>query len=676
LSRPVRYTVILALVGLGTLLAAVGGWRYARASAPVNGPIVLVSIDALRADRVSAYGGRTKTPNIDALAADGIVFERAYAQVPQTLPSHASLLTGRLPHENGVRDGAGFTLKPSERTLAEMLEDRGYATGGIVSSFLLRADTGIGQGFAFFDADLESPEDHSHPLARPGADAEKVAERWLDSLGTSRALLFLHLADLLPGQSADDAPATYEQRITAADDVVGRLMQYLKAHQLYDRSTIILLADHGEGLGEHGETRHGLLAYEETLRVPLIIKQPGGEQKGRRVRDVVRLVDVAPTVLDLTKAPIPGNLHGRSLTPLLSGGTLSPAHAYSETLFGKYHFGWSDLVSVTDGKYRYISAPREELYDLETDPAERQNLASAQPKIVAALKAALKDLSEQGPAPKAEPVSESDREKLEALGYVGTFMPSLPSADPADPKDGVEIVERFRAAVARADAGELADAIDQFRALSALAPGNADIWRHLANVAAKAERSDVALDAWKQAADLLPADAATQIGAANAALRARKIEDARRFARVVLDIPRVEALDQGAAHEVLARAALTVRNLEEARTEAALAEELAPGRPVSAYITGRIAFDRRRYAEALESFEPALTVLDKTPDAKLADLRLLTAEALSATGRYSEAEYLFMRELEDNPQSVRARSGLTSVYKSTGRTDEAEALTH
>ena len=189
---------------------------------------------------------------------------------PQTLPAHASLLTGRLPFETGVRDVAGYRLPESARTLAELLRDRGYATGGIVSSFLLRKDTGIARGFAFFDAELPAPHDGStdDSLMRDGAESEQVAEHWLDSIGTSRAFLFLHFAEphaprSAPERFTETAATPYDAEISYADENVGRLVRYLKAHQLYDRSTILLVSDHGEGLGEHGENGHGLLAYAE-----------------------------------------------------------------------------------------------------------------------------------------------------------------------------------------------------------------------------------------------------------------------------------------------------------------------------------------------------------------------------------------------------------------------------
>ena len=276
MARPLRFTFILILAALGTGLAAVGGWRYARASAPVNGPIVVISIDTLRADHLPVYGYRKgHTPAIDELARDGVVFERAYSHSPQTLPAHASLLSGRLPFETGVRDNLGFVIKGTERLLPQLLRERGYATGGIVSAYVLRKETGISQGFDFFDGEMPpgSPERLVGQVKRDGSESEAIAEHWLDSLGSSRAFLFLHLYEphkpYTPAvRFAELAP--YDAQIAYADEIVGRLVRYLKTHQLYDRSTIVLLSDHGEGLGDHGEQEHGLFVYEEAVHVPLI----------------------------------------------------------------------------------------------------------------------------------------------------------------------------------------------------------------------------------------------------------------------------------------------------------------------------------------------------------------------------------------------------------------------
>ena len=398
MSRPLRFTFILILAGLGTGLAAVGGWRYARASAPVSGPIVVISIDTLRADHLPAYGyTKVKTPAIDALAADGTVFERAYSHAPQTLPAHASILSGQLPFETGVRDNVGFTVKAGERLLPQMLHERGYATGGIVSAYVLRKETGISQGFDFFDDEMppSSPELSIGQVQRDGGESEKIAEHWLDTVGTStRVFLFLHLYEPHKPYAPPDRFAAL--RAVRRRDRLRRRnrrppgRQYLKSHQLYDRSTIVLLSDHGEGLGDHGEQEHGLFVYDEAIHVPLIVKQEGNAGAGRRIADLVQHIDLVPTILDLVKAPGAGSLRGRSLKPLLkASGKLQPSTIYSEALYARYHFGWSELTALTDERYRYIRAPREELYDLARDPRERTNIAEERPQPRQALRGAL-----------------------------------------------------------------------------------------------------------------------------------------------------------------------------------------------------------------------------------------------------------------------------------------------
>jgi arylsulfatase A-like enzyme len=682
LSRSARHTFILVLVSLSGCLAAFGGWRFAKASAPVNGPIILISIDSLRADHLPAYGYTSaKTPALDALAADGIVFERAYAHVPQTLPAHAALLTGRLPSETGVHDVAGYTLPNSARTIAELLRDRGYATGGIVSSFLLRKDTGIDRGFTFFDADLPEP-DHRTPdewLTRDGAVSEEIAEHWLDSAGTPRAFLFLHLAGPhapydAPERFANAAP--YDAEIAYADEVVGRLIRYLKTHQLYDRSTILVVSDHGEGLGEHGEQGHGLLVYEEALRIPLIVKQPAGEGRGRRVSVPVQQIDLVPTILDLAKAPGAGGLRGRSLTPLFAGGSIAAAPVYAESLFGEYRFGWAPLRSLIDGRYQLVtSGSRDELFDLTESAATRRDLSAEKRDVVAAAKKTLSELLARAPAAKPSPVTPTDRERFEALGYVG--LPGAPRSTDTElpiPMDHVEFVEDYRSAVTLAHAGSWQEALDAFRGLTREQPQMPDVWLQLARTAARNERQDVAIDAFRHALALDPDNVAGHLGAAASSLRARRLDDVVMHAQWVLDNADTHAVQKAEAHELLARVALSRRDAELARSEAAAAEREDSKRPVGAFIEGRLAMDQGRYPEAVDSLTAALAAADKSGRPPLADLRVFAAEALIRVDRIDEAEALLDAERLAFPANVRARAALQALYRATGRAREAAAL--
>jgi arylsulfatase A-like enzyme/Tfp pilus assembly protein PilF len=667
LARPFRYTFIIALVALSTCLAAVGGWRYARASAPVNGPVILVSIDSLRADRLPAYGyAPGRTPAIDSLAADGVVFERAYSHVPQTLPAHAALLTGRLPFETGVRDSAGDVVPDSERLLAEMLSDRDFATGGVVSSYLLRAETGVDQGFDFFDAELPAHGD-AYSLRRDGMESVRVAERWLASAGTTRAFLFVHVDD---PRALGDAPdrlsdlAPYDARVTQADEAVGHLVRYLKTHQLYDQSTVILVADHGEGLGDHGEQRHGLFVYDETVRVPLIIKPAAGTGAGRRIQAPVQHIDLVPTILDLAKAPRPGNLRGRSLTPLFDGSeSLPPAPIYAESMFGATHFTWAELTSVVDDGYRYIRAPREELYDLAADPDERENLATSKPDVAARLRATLGRFLRDADRTQGEPRSTPEKEvaRYETLGYVGE--PSVHFVGPrehVDPKDRWQLVEQYRRAIDLAASEEWNGAIEAFRALLKQEPLMIDAWLRLARVATLSERHDLAADAYKRVVQHEPANIEAQLAAAASLLRAKKYDEARQLAQRAGD-----AMDEtparSLAHELLARVALARRQYELARTEAELAENADPRRPVVAYVDGRIAFDEQRYLDAVERFDPLLTSVEDPKLPAIGDLRLHAAEALVHVGRLDDAEQLLQLELAAAPLNARARGGLAAV---------------
>jgi choline-sulfatase len=687
-SRPIRFTFILGLAALATVFAAVGGWRFARASAPLNGPIIIVSIDSLRADRLPAYGYTgVRTPALDALAADGVVFERAYSHSPSTLPSHAAMLTGRLPFETGVRDNVGFTLKTSERSLAQMLRDRGYATGGVVSAFALRKATGIGSGFEFFDSDLRPDATGATTvghLKRDGAASEAIAERWLTSVGSSRALLFLHLDEphkpyVLPDRFGEYPE--YDGAVAYSDEILGRLVRYLKSHQMYDRSTIVVLSDHGEGLGDHGEQQHGLFLYDEAIHVPLIVKQEGNAGAGRRVSSVVQHIDLVPTILELVKTSIPGGLRGRSLKPLLDGTGQVPARpVYSESLYARYQFGWSELVSVTDERYRYVKAPTEELYDLSRDPDERTNIAR-DPSAAAQLRTLRASLDRLTAGAKMQPpvdsLSADERDRLQALGYFGgrTLTPNAAGkaiADPKDPKDYVETVERYRAAIEVAGARRWRDAIGRLQQILGDDPEMPGLWSQLAGFALRIDRFDLAADAFKHYAALMPASPDGYLGAATALLKQRKLDEARAMATRAADVAAdTDRKSRASAYEILARIAVARRDAEAARAEAARSSDEDPRVPVPAFIDARLLYEQGRFADALPLFEQALEQQKKTVGIALPDLHYYAADTYGRLDRYSEAETEFLAELHDFPYHLRARAGLATLYHTMSRDDEA-----
>jgi len=349
--------------------------------------VLLVSIDTLRADRLPAYGyAKGRTPRLDALARRGIVFEEAYSHCPLTLPAHASLLTGLLPPRHGVRDNVGFTLEQEHRTLAARFKAAGFRTGGAVSAFVLRRQTGIAEGFEEYDDALES-EGAVESLAavqRDGAVAVDSLARWIEGLAGARFFAFLHLYEPHSPYSPPErfrGADPYDGEVAYVDELVGRLIDRLKGRE---RLIVAVTSDHGEGLGDHGEAEHGIFLYREAVRIPLLLRLPRDAGAGTRVASPVAQVDIPATLLDLAGLSAEG-LDGISLRPALAGGDVPARRVYSETFYPRYHFGWSELQAVTEGRFRFIRAPRPELFDLLRDRGEKRNVAGDRSGAVAAM---------------------------------------------------------------------------------------------------------------------------------------------------------------------------------------------------------------------------------------------------------------------------------------------------
>ncbi len=362
--------------------------------------VVLITLDTLRADHLPSYGyAGVKTPNLDRIAAESIQFERAFAHAPLTLPSHTSILTGRLPISHGVRDNAGYHLEDSETTIAEILKSRGYSTSAFVSSFVLDSVFNINQGFDFYYDNFDTAEFQGlDPRAIERRADETLAEvqLWIDKNSAKKFFAWVHFYD---PHDPYDPPEPYRSEYTSipydgevayTDWAVGQLVSKIESAGLMSKTIFVITADHGEGLGEHGESRHGLFIYNSTVHVPLLIRLPGG--KNRRVEQLVRHIDLTPTILDLLGVSVPKNIQGASVIPLLKGQEKSERFAYSESLYSSLHYGWAPLESVTSKKYKYIQAPRAELFDLESDFSESTNLAVKNGPLARAMKSELQEI--------------------------------------------------------------------------------------------------------------------------------------------------------------------------------------------------------------------------------------------------------------------------------------------
>jgi choline-sulfatase len=674
--------IVTAIAG-----AAMAGWLIARTSPTPFGPVILISIDSLRPDRLGAYRSRrATTPNLDALAAEGVVFERAYSHSPLTVPAHMSILSGRLPFEIGARDDEGYVLPEKLPLLPALLHRRGFKTAGIVSSPLLGRETRLASAFDFFDDEVpaRSPSTPPGAVCRDGAATLAVAERWVEQQGT-RFFLFLHLDEVRESALQQAGPDSYDAAVRRADQLAGRFVQFLKARDLYDRAVIVLVSDHGEALGDHGESGHGLFLYDATMRTPLVVKLPKSEGAGRRRTEVVQHVDVAATILDLMGAPRPSGARGRSLRHLLTSddATLGPAPVYAETNFPRNQFGWAALTSVTDGRYRFIRAPRPELYDLTQDRVERDNLADSRPEKVAELSNLL-DKFGAAAAPAAPAVlTEEDRQALLALladpraaasparSAGVAARPGDPQAaepaSPADPKDRLPVLEKLRRADALARERRFAEAITGYRDIEAIDPGIPAAWRASAALLLASGQAREALDAFRRLVQLRPDDAPAVAGAARALARLGRLDEAARVAAFAA------RLDPVSGNEVLVRLDLRRKDYPGARMAADAAKQADPDSPLPALTEGVELYQAGKYEEALARLEEAVQ-LTASRRVQIMDIRFYAGDALARVRRYSDAEARLLEELKWFPESVRARESLASVYQATGRAAEIPAL--
>lgn len=457
------------------LLASTSGMAQSRGGGAPN--IILITVDTLRADRLGCYGSKTvATPAMDGLARDGVLFERALAQVPLTFPSHAAIFTGTYPAYTGVQDFTSPPLGPEFRTLAQSLKANGYATGAVVSSFVLDRSWGVARGFDFYDDAFSGTSFLEKDLAlveRPAKQSVDNAIAWLARTRQRPFFLWLHLYDPHSPYSPPEPFRSqyqgrpYDGEVAYTDAQVGRLLEWLKARRLYAGTLIVLVSDHGESLGEHGEKEHGFFIYHSTTHVPLILKPAAGSpvRPGRRT-EPVETIALAPTLLQMAglRDPIQKQFQVGGL--LAAQQDPESATAYSETFYPFSSFGWNPLRGLESGRYRYIEAPRAELYDLRSDPGETRNLASEQPAVAAVLKEKLGALQARAPAPRragpTDPgLSPETIEKLRALGYVAFRSPvsaeQLAKGLP-DPKDKLAEFNNILQATDAMQAGDFSQA--------------------------------------------------------------------------------------------------------------------------------------------------------------------------------------------------------------------------
>jgi len=647
--RQRRVLVILGLVAVAVVGAALLGWRFARESSPVTGPILLVSIDPLRADRLGVYGGGgPATPHLDQLAGDGVVFTRASTHAASSLPAHLSLLTGQLPFEHGVRDDVGFRLADDVETLAARLASRGFATGGAVSTVRLDPRTGADRGFSHYDAErprpAAAPLSAADPLERDSPATARAAVAWLDAQDSPRLFYLLQLNGVPtppaapPGADSGRGLGNSEaMAVGAADAALGSVLDSLRRKGWYDDALVMVTSAHGGSPDGGGDPGRGYTLADPVRRVPFVVKMPG-DPEARQVATPLQHIDIAPTVLDLVRAPGDSRLRGRSFRGLLEGDDDGPAErpAYAEAMAGSLRFGWAALIEPADS-------------------AGGAATRAATPSIV----------------------SDAERDALARLGEIAPTL--LPLAGPAgdarpDPRTMGPVLANYRQA-ARHDADRaFAAAIAGYRAVVAATPSDANAWFRIGLAAGRLGRADEMIAAFDRVDLLRPGRGDGVLAAAR--FEAQSGADEAAAARLTAWLDTADANTpaeaRAAAHGLLADIAATRSRPAEARAQAALAEKALPGVPYATLVDARLLHDAGEYAKALAAFDEVATALDGRTSG-FDGLDWHRGNTLVRLARPDDARDAFERAIAAAPFDVHAYVSLATLHHAQGRHDDAVA---
>jgi arylsulfatase A-like enzyme/Flp pilus assembly protein TadD len=680
------------------IAAAVASLTLAACSHGGRPDVVVVTLDTVRADHLGCYGSGTgTTPALDRLSAAGVLFEDASCAVPLTLPSHATLFTGRYPTATGVRNNGTFVLPDSETTLAERLAAAGYATGAVIAAFPLQSRYGLAQGFRIYDEELPrraADAGAAFSIHFNERNAQAVTDRAIEvwkRLGSGPRFLWVHYFDAHAPYEAPEpwgsahAASPYDGEIAFVDDQAGRLLT--RIGQDAPGAIVVVAGDHGEGLGEHGEKTHGVFLYQSTLHVPLIIVAPGRWPAGGRVAVPVSLADVVPTILALSGVERASGLDGVDLAPAVAGRALPRREVYAESYLPKLQFRFSALTMLRDGPLKYIDAPTAELYDLARDPGERENVAARDARATALASRLATLAAAADPEASARSTSALDADadaRLRSLGYASAGTLAAGSEGRGrDPKTMTGYLERYDRAVGLASSGRVDEGVRELRALlpeapenfmvryqvaaALLASGHAEEARsELAQVVAAAPefgnaywmlgdalaavgRLDEAMTAYADSARRLPNQAGPWIAAGHAEESRGRFDAAAERFRAAIE---AEPASAAAAH---ALSALYAGRGELARAVTDLGA-LLDRHPASAPLAVALADAQYRTADApaaARTLRRALTLEPSRPEAKV-----LEATMLLDAGHPSEAAAIYRQVLAARPDNRAAALGL------------------
>ena len=605
--------------------------------------VLLITLDTTRADRLGCYGyAKALTPHLDGLAGRGVQFINAYAHVPLTLPSCCSILTGTLPLFHQVRNNGFYYLNDQIPTLAEAFLNAGYETSAFVASFTLDSRFGLDRGFDVYDDNFDKEEIlKNFRSERIAGEVYDSFIPWLSENYKQKFFAWLHFFD--PHLPYDPPPPfkekfsdrKYDGEIAYMDSVIGMVLDELKEKGILDKTLIIVVGDHGEALGEHQEIDHGLFLYEATMRVPLIFVHEKKLPRGAAVSAKVRLIDVMPTILELVNLSVPRTVQGVSLLPWITGRKKEDLPVYLETFYPRENFGWSELIGLIDGPWKFIQAPRPELYDLRNDPYEENNLFQKAPSVSRRMIKKLQEIIERNarpaPASTRRPTSQ-DEEKLRSLGYLGAGGPAVQSGQPLpDPKDKInDYLLYYRGRLMEGE-GRFDLALDSYRELLRKNP---DVPSHYVSVGfllMKMDRTNDAIELLEEARGKFPGSVLVLSRLMGFYLRAGRLEDALSVGQALLN------------HQ--------------------------PNDFDALFLSGSAHAMLGKWDDALDHYFRALKI---EPENKT--LRHRYSYALAAVGRHEEALGSYDELKKEYPEDYLLYLDIGHIYAMTGRTEKAREV--
>jgi arylsulfatase A-like enzyme/Tfp pilus assembly protein PilF len=643
-----------------------------------NCNVILITLDTTRADHLSCYDpGHVPTPNLDALAAEGTVFDYCISQVPLTLPAHTTILSGTYPAFHRVRDNGGFVVPEGLELISETLSKRGFTTAAFISAYVLHSKWGLKRGWDYYGDTFHYSKLKAMSLSniqKLAGDVLPEAEAWLENNGKRRFFSWIHLYD---PHAPYNPPAPFDSmyrgnpyagEVAYMDAELGKFFAFLKAQGLWENTLIVVTADHGEMLGEHGEDGHGFFVYEGAVHVPLIIRSPW-RLPARRLPTTVEHVDIVPTVLEALGIAKGKALQGKSLLGLAFGGSATGfGQAVSETWYPRLHYGWAELTAIYSDGYKFIEAPQEELYDLATrGSAETENLWLKRFAIRKRLKEALQDFTAMASRGALAPASEAalsrdDREKLAALGYLSTVVDPTGKSVLIDPKTKIRVFNDMMRARSMQDAGETGQAISLVDEILARDPEIIDGRMLLGNLYFKEKRFPEALAAYREVIRQKPDYNFAMLNVVNSLMAMKHYDQAEKeisaFCAIFpKDATFIQLLGQVEAQRGRLDAALALF-----RQAVAMDPKYA-----EAYTKmGEIYYQRQDLLNAEKYLAKAQEI---NPDlARGSFTRALVADA---RGDRELARKSYLRELETNDNNFRAAFNLAQLYKKLGRMDEA-----